>query len=43
MAKKLINTLMKVRVHVPTDSIEIRNEAWDYVSEDGVIFGYLSN
>ena len=43
MAKKLINELMKMRVHRPIGTIEISNEAWDNVSEDGVIFGNLSN
>ncbi len=43
MAKELINELMEDRVHLPIGTVEISNEAWDNVSENGDVFGNLSN
>ncbi len=41
----MINKLIKGRgnCHHPLKSVEMRFEAWDNVSEDGVIFGNLNN
>ena len=43
LAKELINELVEDRVHLPIGTVEISNEAWDNVSENGVVFGDLSN
>ncbi len=44
MTKKLINQFMKGRVNFGSIyTVEIRFEAWDYVSENGITLGNLSN
>jgi hypothetical protein len=44
LTKKLINQFMKGRVNVrPIDTVEVRFETWDYVSENGIILGNFSN
>ncbi len=43
LAKELITEMMQDRVHFPIGTVDISNEAWDNVSEKGVVFGNLSN
>ncbi len=44
LTKKVINLFMKGRINFsPIYIVEVRFEAWDYVSENGITFGNLRN